>query len=198
VNPFRPSLRRSIALALLGMSLLGYLVVTTAWYFFSVARVSVYTNGGGCFEMTPFGGIACTADGPWPAAVRLTVYVLVLALLGAVWGLWRASGRILRPLHEMTEAVRRVGPQNPGQRIAMSGAGDELKDLADALDMALDQVVAGYEGQRRFAANASHELRTPLARFPCGWTRSPDPCSTPTRSWPPGTGSPCAGTWPSR
>lgn len=45
MNPFRPSLRRSIALALLGMSLLGYLVVTTAWYFFSVARVSVYTIG---------------------------------------------------------------------------------------------------------------------------------------------------------
>jgi signal transduction histidine kinase len=27
----------------------------------------------------------------------------------------------------------------------------------------MDRIAAGYEGQRRFAANASHELRTPLA-----------------------------------
>ena len=35
--------------------------------------------------------------------------------------------------------------------------------LAGEIDEMLDRVAAGYEGQRRFAANASHELRTPLA-----------------------------------
>ena len=45
----------------------------------------------------------------------------------------------------------------------MTGDADPLKELADAVDAALDRLVAGYESQRRFASNASHELRTQLA-----------------------------------
>jgi signal transduction histidine kinase len=59
--------------------------------------------------------------------------------------------------------VRRLGPQNLGQRIQLPGGQDAMKDLADALDDALNRLAAGYDSQRRFAANASHELRTPLA-----------------------------------
>jgi signal transduction histidine kinase len=70
---------------------------------------------------------------------------------------------MLRPLHAIAETVRRVGPQNLGQRIRLAGDSGALKELADVLDDALDRLAAGYEGQRRFAANASHELRTPLA-----------------------------------
>lgn len=63
----------------------------------------------------------------------------------------------------MTETVRRLGPQNLGQRVHHRGPRDEVRTLADALDELLDRMAAGYEGQRRFASNASHELRTPLA-----------------------------------
>lgn len=70
---------------------------------------------------------------------------------------------LLRPLRAAADAVRRVGPQNLSQRVAVAGATDELKALTDALNEALDRIAAGYESQRRFAANASHELRTPLA-----------------------------------
>ena len=61
-------------------------------------------------------------------------------------------------------AAERGGGQQPrAGRIRLTGDSGALKELADALDDALDRLAAGYEGQRRFAANASHELRTPLA-----------------------------------
>jgi signal transduction histidine kinase len=90
--------------------------------------------------------------------------VIMLAMLAlTVWGWWRLAGWALQPLSVTAETVRRLGPQNLGQRIRRGGGPDAFKELADALDGALDRLASGYEGQRRFAANASHELRTPLA-----------------------------------
>ena len=93
--------------------------------------------------------------------VSVPAITVVVALL--LWGNWLAAGQALRPLRPIAQTVRRLGPQNLGQRIGLAGGADSLKELADALDDALDRLAAGYEGQRRFASNASHELRTPLA-----------------------------------
>jgi signal transduction histidine kinase len=162
VNPARWSLRRRIAVSLAGMFVLGYVVLTLAWYLIAKA-VSSLGSGADCFEFTPVGPADCN-DVNWNLVVRIIVTVVTLACLAAVaraW--WLLAGRLLRPLRAAADTVRRVGPQNLGQRIGMTGAADELRELADALDEALDRVAAGYESQRRFASNASHELRTPLA-----------------------------------
>jgi signal transduction histidine kinase len=96
--------------------------------------------------------------------VRIALLVLLVAgLMLAGWGCWRLAARLLRPLTDMAGTVSQLGPQNLGQRIRMTGAADPLKELADAVDAAMDRLVAGYESQRRFASNASHELRTQLA-----------------------------------
>jgi signal transduction histidine kinase len=85
----------------------------------------------------------------------------LLALLSAVLG-WVVAGRALRPVHAITAAARRASEENLGERIALAGPADELKELADTFDAMLARLDAAFASQRRFVANASHELRTPL------------------------------------
>lgn len=101
-----------------------------------------------------------------PYGVAGTWLVLVAVIAGLLVALWllRFPARFaLRPLRSMTGAVRDMGPQNLGQRIAATGKRDEYGLLTREVNDMLGRVAIGFEGQRRFAANASHELRTPLA-----------------------------------
>ena len=75
---------------------------------------------------------------------------------------WLMSGRVLRPVRVITETARRASEQHLGERLALTGARDELKELADTFDDMLERLDAAFVTQRRFVANASHELRTPL------------------------------------
>jgi signal transduction histidine kinase len=87
-------------------------------------------------------------------------------LVGAALPAWFAARLVarwcLRPVRALAGPLSHVGPQNLGHRIRPTG-GDELADLSRAIDDMMERIAAGYDGQRRFAANASHELRTPLA-----------------------------------
>jgi signal transduction histidine kinase len=75
---------------------------------------------------------------------------------------WFMSGRVLRPVRVITETARRASEQHLGERLALTGARDELKELADTFDDMLERLDAAFATQRRFVASASHELRTPL------------------------------------
>ena len=86
--------------------------------------------------------------------------VMTMIAVGTGWWL---AGRALRPLREITATARRVSGENLGERIALGGPGDELKELADTFDGMLERLDAAFGSQRHFVANASHELRTPLA-----------------------------------
>lgn len=90
------------------------------------------------------------------------------AVGGAAAGLgWLVAGRVLSPLHRVTDAARRIASApstEPGlhERIALRGPHDEVKNLADAFDTMVERLDRSFDGQRRFVASASHELRTPL------------------------------------
>ncbi|WP_086667431.1 sensor histidine kinase [Lentzea kentuckyensis] len=76
---------------------------------------------------------------------------------------WTFTGRVLKPLHDVTGAARRLSAESLGSRLRLEGPRDEVAELADTFDAMLDRLEAAFDSQRRFVANASHELRTPLS-----------------------------------
>jgi signal transduction histidine kinase len=71
--------------------------------------------------------------------------------------------RALRPLTQLNADVMEVQrTADPTRRIASEPTGDELDQLATALNAMLAALQRAREVERRFVADASHEMRTPL------------------------------------
>jgi signal transduction histidine kinase len=99
---------------------------------------------------------------------RETMIEFALALGGttliSVLAGWLVAGRALRPVGRITATARKVATEGDlGERIALDGPADELRELADTFDAMLERLDRTFASQRSFVANASHELRTPLA-----------------------------------
>jgi len=92
-------------------------------------------------------------------------YLAILAAMAVLSGAlgWYLSGRVLRPMSEITATARRVSKESLHERIALEGPDDELKQLADTFDSMLGRLEAGFAREAAFVRNASHELRTPLS-----------------------------------
>ncbi len=75
---------------------------------------------------------------------------------------WLVSRRVLAPVRTITGTAQRASQEHLGERLAMTGPHDELRELADTFDDMLDRLDRAFSAQRQFVANASHELRTPL------------------------------------
>lgn len=95
-----------------------------------------------------------------------SIALVIVGGLAAGFG-WLVAGRVLAPLHRVTDTARRIAAAPAAgrglhERIDLRGPDDEVKNLADAFDKMVERLDHSFDGQRRFVANASHELRTPL------------------------------------
>jgi len=96
---------------------------------------------------------------------RLAVICWIVLLLTAIVAFplgWFASGRMLKPLREITARTRTISAGNLHERLALEGGRDEFTELGATLDDLFARLESAFDTQRRFVANASHELRTPL------------------------------------
>ncbi|MGA4726105.1 sensor histidine kinase [Micromonospora taraxaci] len=110
----------------------------------------------------PIPGLYTICADARPGAFVLPLAAVLLVTVAALVGVWLGAVWCLRPVRDLTGPIEHLGPQNLGHRIRPRGR-DELAQLSRAIDAMMERISAGYDGQRRFAANASHELRTPLA-----------------------------------
>jgi signal transduction histidine kinase len=106
--------------------------------------------------------LAAERETLWQVSTRWLLAAGLTALLTVGAG-WLVAGRLLGPLQRITGTARRLSETTLDQRIGMTGANDELKELADTFDGMLDRLQRAFESQRHFVTNASHELRSPLA-----------------------------------
>ncbi len=92
----------------------------------------------------------------------------LLALLGSALLAQVAATTVLKPVHRLGEAARRLGEGKLDTRLRVSGT-DELAELArtfnsaaESLQKKVADMSAREESSRRFVADMSHELRTPM------------------------------------
>jgi signal transduction histidine kinase len=120
------------------------------------------SSGGHLFRVTaaiPMGtAYAALRRFGWLLAALVPV-VMLIAIAGGYW----LSGRALAPVDRMTRDVQLISVSDPGRRLDVPPAGDELSRLAETFNAMLVRWQGAFADMVRFTADASHELRTPIS-----------------------------------
>jgi two-component system OmpR family sensor kinase len=86
-----------------------------------------------------------------------------VALLLASLTAYGVTAAALRPVESMRREAAEVSVSEPGRRLPVSPAKDEIGRLGETLNDMLARLEAAFARERTFVSDASHELRTPLA-----------------------------------
>jgi signal transduction histidine kinase len=86
-----------------------------------------------------------------------------LALLLTSLAGYALAAAALRPVESMRKEAEAVSATEPGRRLSLPPAEDEVSRLGATLNVMLGRLESALARERRFVSDASHELRTPLA-----------------------------------
>jgi signal transduction histidine kinase len=89
---------------------------------------------------------------------------LATIALGLVIGL-AFSHTLMRQVDAVNKTARAIRAGDLSRRIALTGSGDELENLAINLNGMLDQIERLMTGMREVSDNIAHDLRSPLTRL---------------------------------
>lgn len=79
---------------------------------------------------------------------------------------WFLIGRtVLKRVEDVADTSGRIISGDLGQRLAVTGSGDEFDNLAISLNRMLDRIEALMTGLKEVSDNIAHDLKTPLTRL---------------------------------
>lgn len=93
------------------------------------------------------------------------VTAMNLLILPIMMGLvWWFSNRILDPVHRIARTAGSIGGGRSDERIDTAGMpDDDMRHLAETLNLAFEHYASAVRRLRRFSGDASHQIRTPIA-----------------------------------
>lgn len=86
------------------------------------------------------------------------LFIIIIVRAGS-----KASRKMIKPVENMTSRAKNININALDTRLDISGAQDELRELAETFNHTLDRIQKSYQQQNQFVADASHELRTPIS-----------------------------------
>ncbi len=110
--------------------------------------------------------VGATLDERSAALSKLAVLLALvgpLALLVAAAAGYGLASAALHPVELMRRRAAAVSASEPGRRLPLPPADDEIRRLGATLNDMLERLEDSLAREKTFVANASHELRTPLA-----------------------------------
>jgi len=94
---------------------------------------------------------------------KALIFGLPLLALAVAFGGWLLTGAMFKPVRSMIVQADTISTHEAGERLSISGGGEELRALATRLNAMLDRIEDAAARERAFLDDASHELRTPIA-----------------------------------
>ncbi len=98
------------------------------------------------------------------AAIRNIFLISILIVLFLITGgAWWLSGNALRPIGQLTEAIKHVTVKGLDRRVPIDTTDVEFVELIAVFNQMLESLERSFKQASRFSGDAAHELKTPLA-----------------------------------
>jgi signal transduction histidine kinase len=84
--------------------------------------------------------------------------ILLIAIISGLY----LSARALRPVQDMIDKTNNINASKLDERVALPESKDEIKKLAETINLMLERIEIAFQSQEKFISNASHQLLTPI------------------------------------